>query len=281
LQYIASMPFKDVITTQTHSLSDSDQQIVQALLADPRMTAFLSAAEVAEKVGVHESTVVRLAKKLGYGGYKELRQDLHEEIAPAERVRRRLASTTELATLVNQEISTLQTLVNTVAQEQLDQAARILIESRRIFLFGQGHATALMDYMDRRLRRSGFDTVLVSGQGREVAEQVLTLGSQDTLLSFIFRVQTRGLNPLLNRVKQTRARHVMIGDNAAFLIRPQPAVLLASSRGADDQFLTLTVPMVLCNALILTIARLDGGRSMHHLDQLSALIHLFEHEEHD
>lgn len=254
---------------------------MQELLSDPTQTAFLSAAEVGERVGVHESTVVRLAKKLGYRGYKELRSDLHEEIAPAERVRRRLVGTTELAGLVEQEIGTLQALVKTVPQETIDQSARLLMGARRVFLFGQGHATALLEYMDRRLRRSGFDTVTLTGQGRELAEHSLSLTHQDVLLSFVFRVQTRGLSPLLKQATQVGARTIMIADTAGPLIRPQPDVLLVASRGAEDQFLTLTVPMVICNALILTIARLDEGNSMRQLDQLTALIRVFESEEYD
>lgn len=281
LRYIARMPFKDVITAQHNTLSDSDQQIVQALLSDPRQTAFLSAAEIADRVGVHESTVVRLAKKLGYRGYKDLRHDLHDEIEPAERVRRRLADTTALGTQVDGEIATLHTLVETIPQELIDSAARLVMSARRVFLFGQGHATALLDYMDRRLRRSGFETVVLTGNGRELAERILTLTPDDLLLSFIFRVQTRGFQPLLDYTAQVGAPHIIIGDNASLMVRPQPDILLASSRGAEDQFLTLTVPMVICNALILTIARLDEGKSMRQLDKLAALIRAFEMEEDD
>lgn len=281
LHYIASMPFKEIITQQENTLSTSDKQIIQVLLSNPATTAFLSAAEVAERVGVHESTVVRLAKKLGYRGYKELRSDLHEEIAPAERVRRRLVSTTELATLVNQEVATLQGLVNAISQQTLDDASHHIISARKVYLFAQGHATALVDFMDRRLRRSGFDTVVLRSQGRDLAEHLLTLAAEDVVLAFAFRVQPPGLAPLFTLAGQVGATRILISDTVGVLIRPQPDILLAASRGEDDQFLTLTVPMVICNALILTIARLDEGQSIRRLDQLSDLIRYFEAEEPD
>ena len=38
-----------------------------------------TAADVAEKASTHESTVVRLAQKLGYRGYPDLRNDLRRD----------------------------------------------------------------------------------------------------------------------------------------------------------------------------------------------------------
>jgi DNA-binding MurR/RpiR family transcriptional regulator len=281
LQYIASMPLKNVVAQQDHTLSDSDRQVIRELLSNPAVTAFLSAAEVAERVGIHESTVVRLAKKLGYRGYKELRHDLLDETAPADRVRKRLGGTTELAVLVDQEMGTLQSLVNSLPQQSIDDAARLLIQARKIFLFGRGHSTALLEYMNKRLRRSGFETVVLESHGRELAERVLTMNDQDVLLSFIFRLRTPGAPSLLKHTSRVGAHHILVSDMNGLMIRPQPGILLAASRGADDQFLTLTVPMVICNALILTIARLDQGRSVQQLETLNDLIRLFETEDMD
>lgn len=279
LQYHASMTFRDVVAQQEHNLSASDQQVIQVLLSDPATMAFLSAAEIAERVGVHESTVVRLAKKLGYEGYKELRNDLRQDIAPAERMRRRLASTNELSALIAEEIATLQDLVNTISQAQLDEVALKIIAARRIYLFAQGHSTALVDLMDRRLRRYGFDTVVLRYQRRDLAEHLMTLGERDVVLAFAFRVRPPGLSALLKYAARIGATTIVISDMLGVLLRPQPDLLLAARRGAEDQYLTLTVPMAICNALILTIARLDEGRSIERLDRLSDLIQFFDHED--
>ena len=58
--------------------------------------------------------------------------------------------------------------------------------------------------------------------------------------------------------------------------RPAPDHLLWASRGADDEFQTLTVPMAICNALVLTIAKRNRTRSMQALDRLGGLIEAFE-----
>jgi DNA-binding MurR/RpiR family transcriptional regulator len=270
------MTLKEVIAYQNDNLSSTDKQIIQELLSNPMVTAFLSAAEIAERVGVHESTVVRLAKKLGYSGYKELRNDLHEEIAPAQRVRRTLQNSSELSILVDKEIFALQALVSAIPQSKLDEVAQYMIQSQRIFLFAHGHSTALVDFMDRRLRRSGYNTVVLPSQSRDLAEHLVTLDSQDLVIGFAFRKNPPGLSRLFSLANKRDAKCILISDMLGVVFRPQPNILLAASRGEDDRFLTLTIPMVICNALILSMARLDNGYSIQKLDQVSDLIHFFK-----
>lgn len=270
------MPFRDIIAQHEGHLTPADKQITQTLLANPTKSALMSAAEIAEQVGVHESTVTRLAQKLGYRGYRALRADLLREHTPASRMQRRLDEAPGFATLVNQEIVALHELVHTINQQQLDQAAQTLIAAQRIFLFGQGHATSLLEFMDRRLRRSGFNTVVLKTIGRDMAERLLTLNQQDVILAFAFYMEPPNLHSLLNLAQERQIPTILISDALGPLIRPKPTILLAARRGAEDQFLTLTIPLVICNGLILTIAKLDERRSLDTLEQLSDLMRRFQ-----
>lgn len=268
-------------------LSVSDERLIQRLLSDPASAAFLSAAELAKRAGVHEATAVRLAKKLGYRGYPQLRADLQGELQvalgrraePADRVRRRLAHADDgdvLATLVRDETVALRGLPQHVGQASLDQAASALVDAQRVFLFGQGHATSLVDLLERRLRRSGYATVVLRAQGRELAEQVLALGRNDVVLALAFHSRPAGLRALLRHARRVGATTIGVSDALGPLLRPAPDHLLAAPRGLEAEFQSLVVPMTICNALVLTIARLDGGRSMAALDRLGGLIDEFE-----
>ena len=279
LHYNASMPFSSTVSQYNGRLSPSDRQIVQEILSNPVEAAFLPAAEIGSRVGVHESTVVRLSRKLGYKSYRELRNDLRGELDPAERVRRRLVHTGELDAFVADEVAAMNQFVDSISQEQLDSAARALIAARRIFIFAQGHANALLESMDRRLRRSGFDTVTLNCQGRDLAEHLLTFSSKDVILGFAFHTQPPGLSALINLANNVDAQSVLVSDTIGPLIRPRPSILLSASRGAEDEFLTLNIPMLICNAIVLTIARLDGGQSIEALDRLTSLIRQFEKED--
>lgn len=264
-------------------LTPADERIVRSLLADPLAASFWSAGELAQRAGVHEASVVRLAQKLGYRGYPELRATLQDEVIgdakPAERVRRRLAQAGDdnlLAGLIGDEIAALQALVHSVTQAQLDAAAQLIARARRVAIFGSGHATALVDLMDRRLRRSGCATLVLPDNARELAEHLLALGADDAVLAFGFRVRPARLEPLLRYAAEQGSPAVLISDTIGPLIRPQPQVLLAAPRGAAGDYQTLSVPMAICNALVLTLARMDEGRSLASLGRLERLLEQFQ-----
>ena len=280
------MSFKKVVEQYSGRLTATDELLIKELLAHPVEASFFSTTELAGRLNVHEATAVRLAQKLGYRGYPELRADLQADLiddtSPAERIRRRMAHTAEasiLETLVADEIAALQELTQVTSQAQLDLAAQKLCAARRIFLFGRGHATILVELMDRRLRRSGFDTIDLRWRGRDLAERLLTLGADDLVLAFAFRTRPRELRPLLLQAETVGAPTLLISDTLGSLIRPQPSLVLAARRGVEGEYQTLMVPMAICNALVLTITRFDAGRAMASLDRLAHLVNFIKDNE--
>jgi DNA-binding MurR/RpiR family transcriptional regulator len=279
------MSFKQAIEQYKGRLTGADERLIRELIASPTDAPFLSAAELSRRANVHEASAVRLAQKLGYRGYPELRAalrtDLLGDTSPAERVRRRLAgieTDSLLVSLVNDEIAAMQELTTTISQEQLDDVARQMCAARRIFLFGRGNATILVELMDRRLRRSGFDTVDLRSHGRDLAERLLTLSQDDLLLAFAFHSRLRVVETLLTVASDVGAQSVLISDDLALYYSSTANTVLSARRGAEGEFQTLTVPMAICNALLLTITRFDGGRTFETLSRLTEVADQFSDE---
>lgn len=286
------MNVRQTIAQYNGRLTSADERLVKELLAHPAEISFLTAAEFARRVDVHEATVVRLAKKLGFQGYPDLRTHLQAEVlpdlqslpadephegdssSPSERVRQRLAQVgaqSILGRLVADETAALHDIVRQIPQAQLETAAQMIYDAKRVFLFGRGHATALVELMDRRLRRSGCDTIDLRSQGRDLAERLLSLRADDLVLAFAFRSRPTELQPLLEHCTAVGGQSILISDTLGPLIRPAPHLLLAARRGTKGAYLTLTVPMIICDALTLTLSRLDGGRTFRSLERLDSL----------
>lgn len=274
------MGLKQVIEHHSGELTPSDERLIQELLANPQEAAFLTATELAARVDVHESTAVRLAQKLGYRGYRDLKASLRRELVDtvdsADRIRHSLEESGVLAALVSDEIAALEELMQTISQEQLDQAAKLLIKAEHVFLYARGHATSLVEYMDRRLRRSGFRTIDLRGRGRELAEQVINLRAEDVLLAFAMRKQQSGLEALLEQTVQLGVPSILVSDSLGLLIRPRPTLLLWARRGIRGHFQSHAIPMTICSALVLTIAKHDDGRTFDSLNRLIPLVRRYE-----
>jgi DNA-binding MurR/RpiR family transcriptional regulator len=275
--------FPERIRETADRLTDADNRAIRAIMADPRAAALLSVGELAQRAQIHEATATRLAQKLGYRGYPALRDALRAQYIAhsdgAARIARSVGRVTAggyLSDLVASELDALANLPHAIAQASLDRAADMLAGAVRVFLFARGHACALADLAERRLRRFGFDIVSLAGENRTIAERLAGLRGDDVVLAFAFRARPQGLEHAFAHADQVGAATVLIADLAAATHCPKPSLALAAARGrSGDEFQTLTVPMAILNALVLTIAARRERRSIGALNVVSALIKQF------
>lgn len=271
--------FLDRLRNAAERLTDADARAIRAILDDPRQAALSTVGELAARAGVHEATATRLAQKLGYKGYPALREALQETYISGADGGQRLARSVErigeesiLNDLVTTEVEALLALTHHVEAESLDVAADWLAGSRRIFLFAIGNAAPLADLAERRLRRFGFDTVMLAGDPRSLAERLALIRADDSVLMFAFRAKPRFLDGVFAAASAAKARTLLVADLAAAAACPAAGLTLAAPRGRSGaEFQTLTVPMAIVNALILTIARRHRERTIGALDAVSEL----------
>jgi len=82
---------------------------------------------------------------------------------------------------------------------------------------------------------------------------------------------------LIDCANEAGAKTIVIADTVGPTLSPQPDILLSVPRSGDpDAFQTLTVPMTLCNAIIVAAGALDEGKALQALEQLGTLIERFE-----
>ncbi|MBF4550983.1 MurR/RpiR family transcriptional regulator [Pseudoclavibacter sp. VKM Ac-2888] len=262
---------------QGHLLTPTDRRLVSALQTQPLEATFWSAAELTGPLQLHQSAATRLAQRLGFEGYPQLRDalraDYHGGDGPSQRIRGRLErhqASDVLGGFVDDELAALSDLPRHVQQGELDALAEQVLRAGEVHLFAQGNATVLVDLMSRRLQRFGMRTVQLTGSRRDIAERIARLSAGDLLLAFAFRRAPAVLGPLLDVAAEAGAHSALITDTVVWPA-PRPSTIIAAPRGGSDDYLSLTVPMAISNALILTIAR-RAEPSLRSLDRLGTLL---------
>lgn len=276
--------FIDRIAEDSIKLTETERKIVDALVEERHETVFLSGPQLAERVGVHEAAATRLAQKLGYKGYPQLRTALQKEMMEnqdaAKRMRRSVEMVGEkgyLQDLIASEIAALENLVQTISQEELDRAADMIFEAKRVFLFGQGHAQSVLSFLQRRLDRFGMTTIGLVGRGRDIAERIVSLGPDDVVIGMAFRKQPEGYGPLMAHARGARAKTMLISDLSGLSMEPRADLILAAPRGrSGSEFQTPTVPFAIVNSVLLTIAGRHEKQTIGALERLSDLFGHFD-----
>ena len=276
--------FATTIQSRADSLTPSERKLVFSVLAQPRTAALATVSDLARGAGVHEATVSRLARKLGYDGFPAFRAALQAEFLPSEETATRLQRTLKissdagvLATLVAGEQAALKTLLRHVDDTKIADAAQLMIAARRLFIFGRGNAEALALTMAKRFLRFGRDVCLLTGDARSLAEGVLGMARGDVLLIYAFRRTPRHYAALLQQAHGAEVAVIVISDTLGHMLSPAPDLLLAAPRSGDgDGFQTLTVPMAISNAIVLAAGASDEAQALQTLEKLGALIKRFE-----
>ncbi|WP_332718301.1 MurR/RpiR family transcriptional regulator [Pelagibacterium mangrovi] len=278
------MSILERVQSVAENLTPAEHKLVREIIAKPRDVALGTASSLAQRIGVHEATASRLAKKLGFESYAGFRDAIRDEFIvktdPALRVRNTLEAAQGgdlLSELIAREIEALGNLPRYVDAQRIAQAAEVLIRARRVFIFARGNAVTLGVMLEKRLLRMGLDVEILSGDSRDLAEQVLRMGDEDALVAFAFRRQPRHYAALVERARAVGAMSIAISGSLGPALTPAPEMLLSAPRsGSNDSFQTLTVPMAITNALVLTMAQKDQAKALERLETLGELINEFE-----
>ena len=274
------MDYKDLLAQRGLQMTPAEVKLVGVLLANPTLAPYYTAARLAEEADVNPASAIRFVKRLGFKGYAQFREALIAETLqtsePAKRMTKRLEKSDSneiLPKLIEDEVSSLGKILDSVRQEQIDLVAHALTEAHCVYIFAQGNATVLQDMLDRRLRRAGLMTAVLSGDSREIAERLLAIQPSDVLFAFAFHSDPPGLAISVREFKKADAKTIIISDSKRHLDPYKPTIKLVASRGEESEFQSLTVPMAICNAIILTLAKTDGGKTLKSLDRLTTIIH--------
>lgn len=272
------------LSQSAEKLTETDQKMVSALLDRREELVFLSGPQFADRIEVHGAAPTRLAQKLGYKGFPELRRVLQEEMmnAPdaALRMRRSVHAAgkgNHLSELIASEVTALQNLEVLIAQPAIDDIADAIFSARNVFVFAQGHALSLAQFLSRRLERFGKTTIVLSGRGRDVAERLVSISAEDIVISLAFRKQPSTYAPMMRHARETGARSILISDLSGLVMTPEPDHVLAAPRGrSGSEFQTPTVPFVIVSAILLTMAARHEEDTIGALEKLSRLFEDFD-----
>jgi len=272
------------ITNTTESLTPNERRLVKAVMDSPTHAALGTASDLAKATGVHEATASRLARKLGYASYAAFRDALRDEFIAtretATRFEKTIAETssdTILGSLVQEEMQALGRMESYLSADQINAVATRLMAARRIFVYGTGNAEILALLMLKRFRRFGKDVHKLDPDSRSLAEQAVGMSEGDVVLTFVFRRAPKGYAPLIETARDSGATNIVISGITGTTLSPRPDLSLAAPRsGHPDAFQTLTVPMAICNAVVIAAGLTAKEESLQKLEKLGQLIERFD-----
>jgi DNA-binding MurR/RpiR family transcriptional regulator len=274
-----TIDFSQIISERYTDLTKSEKRIANYLRKNQEESAFLAAGEIADRLGLSEATLVRFARTLGFSNYPSMRTVLQENfrrrVTHSARLRSRLDDLREAGDifdrLVVSEIDYMTQSLETVDRQALHQAVDMIRARKRIFIFGVGPSISLVNLMEIRLSRFGWEAVPLTSAGREILEPLIRMTDQDLLFVICFFDISGALQLILDYANEINCPVIMLTDTLGSIIGDQADVVLSAKRGPVSEFHSLVVPMTIINTLLLAVAQEERPQVMANLDKLDQM----------
>lgn len=183
-------------------LAQSDKRLADYLLSQPDNARHLSSQQLAAKVGISQSSVVKFAQKMGFKGFPALKLAISEALVsnpnpqsvPVHNLIRgddpmRLVG----EKLIKENVAAMHATLDVNSEEKLIESATMLRRARRIVLTGIGASGLVAQNFAWKLMKIGFNAV-VERDMHALLATVQALSSEDLLLAISYTGERRELN---------------------------------------------------------------------------------------
>lgn len=265
-------PDKTVLASIRHrlgSLPPGDRRVAEVILEVPHEVIHMTVSELAARAGSAESTTVRCCRKLGYGGYQDLKIRLARELATQQpQIQAAIDQDTApyeiLRTVLAFDAELLKDITSGIGEGEFEDASRAIARARRVILVGFGSSYFVCLEAHERLSSAGLDAV-----APESPNMKLLLCSRTTSEDVVVCVSHTGATKELIRyaevAKANEATVIAVTSYAnTRLARTADIALVAGGRDLDFRFDALSgrlAHLAVLDALYMSMPNQLGERA--------------------
>jgi len=263
---------KKMIAKKMEKLTPGQRETARFLLENPKEAAFLTASQVGERVGVSESTVIRLASAIGFDGYPALRSAvkdlLMERLTTLERIGE--YSSQEAGSLfhkaIESDIDALRSVRSTVDVEAIERLGREIAGAKSVLVVGHRSSRTLAYYLFHYLSWLFPNVELLDSETG--LEKMTVAGEKTLVIGISFPRYTTWTVEMLEYAKKRNLKVAAItNDYSSPLASPSDLVITAPWNPLSfiDSF---TAPLCVINCVILAAALTLGEEARNKLAKL-------------
>lgn len=175
----------DLIRSCLEALRASEKKVAKCVLADPEAVIRSSITELAEKAGTSEPTVIRFCRKLGLGGYLELRLNLARDLPSAQYIFENVGEkdfAEIVSKILNAHREAISNTLNKLNLDDLEAAVQALLAARRIEFYGVGGSAIVARDAHHKFFRLGLPCIAYDDPHMQVMSAAL-LSPEDVVIA--------------------------------------------------------------------------------------------------
>jgi DNA-binding MurR/RpiR family transcriptional regulator len=268
----------DAVDARWPDLGPAEQRVARFFRANREEVLVASAAELAERAGTSDATVVRAAKALGFEGLGELRRivagELRRSLSQMDRLRKTIDEVGReregaLGLTLDLHLQAIGQIRHSVTPALYDKAVQRIRAAKTVHVFGIGPSSAMADYFVTQLTRFGIPAHGLTSTGLLFADDLQHLRRGDCVIILAYGRVYAELDVLLDRIERLRLRSILVTDSLADILKKRVYLVLPVPRGHAELFSMHTATLGLIEALLVGIAATRPKESLRSLALLN------------
>lgn len=264
---------------QYSKMSRGHKKIASYLMENYEKAAFLTAAQIAKKVGVSESTVVRFASSLGYHGFPEFHKAMGQLIEKRlDRVKKlefakEHSDRKELIQAVfESDIAKLEDTAQELDLQALDVAVENILEAEHVYIIGIRNCAPLAECLHFYLHTICPEVILLNSTSHsEIFEQMMRISDRDVLIGISFPRYSMRTLKAMELANSRNAKLITITDSIYSPMNLYSSCRLLAKSDLSSVVDSLVAPLSVINALVMAIYMERQDEVLHNMELVEDL----------
>ncbi|MFC5442336.1 MurR/RpiR family transcriptional regulator [Rhizobium halophytocola] len=244
------------------------RQCADHVMANRERIAVSTVAELAQGAGVQPSAIIRFCQILGFSGYSDMQKLFRDAVVGwpdyatrLDRLRGKGSDAGLLAEFVEAGRHSLEGLLTTVDQQELEKATEILADAKLIHVIGLRRSFPVASYIAYALEKMAVPAMLHSVTGGLDSFQAIRPG--DALLAITFAPYSQETLDCVALARSREVPVVALSDTAVSPLRRPDVTLLAVSEVDFGAFRSLSATLCLAIALSVAVGTRHQAEGLH------------------
>lgn len=261
-------------TIRNANLTKTQKMIAKYILDHSADACFMTSTEIALKLGVSESSVIRFSRSLGYSGFmdfqKALRKDYQDKVlsisssitVPSQRIAKR-AKLNDNAEYLKRHLKNsaknLESIFVNNTIQTFEEAADTIIGSKHKYIVCSRGNSCLGDYFLLYLKHMVPNVEMTNATPISPIDHICNISKDDCLIIFSFPRYSSMDKLTAKMAQEAGAKIIVITDKPSALLSEYASVLLTAPVNSNNFFNSMVASQFVAEALLDTISHKVRG----------------------
>lgn len=260
-----------------------ETRIANYFLDNMESVCLETATDLARKIGVSDSSIIRLTRSLGYGGFAEFQKRMKSVMAeqfksallPSEKYKKTSIALKDDDLAAKVLSSTFENLTKTfdrVDMGEIERICSILRQSVRKYIFGFRGSAGLATFFGSRLTYLAANVETFLRADSSVIERAVDFTERDCLVLFSFPVYTSVSMTIIDIAKERGTKIIVVTDKVTSPVASKADVVITVNTAGLGFSNSYVAPLAVIDLILLNMSKSSDSKVDERIDLIDKYI---------